>query len=167
MFDKEKALEVFGALEMPSLYSVLLGKARSFGYTRRDIRNDVRRNVKMLRTALANGGYGVISMSGGQYTLYESDNLYTTGYDPRLVIAGYIAGLPVIDWRRASRHEHIVSNFYNLPICVIGDTKRKRAQVSTSHRPFSYVLVPKYMELAMGIGATLHYAPTKLSKEYF
>jgi len=164
--------------EKPSLYSVLDKKAREWWHHKRlrkwgetqaareAERRSIRDTVGWLKKALENGGYATISMTGGKYTITMGDNSNVSGYDESLIIAAYLVGLPVLDWRGATDAGEIM----RMPMPVIGNCKYKRAKLAEDKlKPgypgaFSYISLQEYFYRAKQIGAVIYWRPTLRSK---
>lgn len=182
MSDKNTELDsVLYGDATPSLYSVLDDSARKWWYhekmrkngdevgARVRERNNIRQHIDQIKKALTNGGYATISQSGGSYTITYSDDANVSGYSPRLVLAAYLAGVPVLDFRNAKDGVAIMK----MPMPLIGDSKRKREYMADDIERLgdryptlmSHVPLADYLQRAQAIGATLHHSPTSRTKE--
>lgn len=166
--------------EMPSIYSLLDSDARGWPYYEGDRvkqRKSIRDHVRSIKQTLANGGYATISATGGKFTLSIGDGHTLSGYSPHVILAAYLAGVPVLDFREVSRMIDIV----RLPLPVIGGSSGLMSNNSKfrlrdiehdmdrlgpdypSHA--SYVPLSLYLQKAKQVGASIHYYPSKRSKE--
>ncbi len=166
--------------EKPSLYSVLDEKARSWWYhkelrekgqvteARKRERKAIRDSIRTIKLALENGGYATISQSGGTFTINYGDGCNVSGYDESLVTSAWLAGIPVVDWRFVESSADIIS----MPMPCIGNSNIYTDKMQDDidrlgddyPSAYSYVPVHDYIQRAMQVGASLHYAPTHRTK---
>jgi len=97
--------------EKPGIYELLDQDARAWWYhkkmrkegqvseARARERKSILDHVSQIRETLANGGYATISQSGGKFTMSMGDGCTLESYTPHVVLAAYLAGVPVVDFR--------------------------------------------------------------------
>lgn len=173
--------KVLSGDEVPDLYSLLHQDARSWWYhaqlrrrgeldeARVKEREQVREQIKSLRLALENGGYATIARSGGNYTLTVGDGHTVSGHNERIIISAYLVGLPVLDFRSVDDVGAIMS----MPMAVIGDQSHWHDNIADDMKrlgdkyptSMSYVYLADYFQRAIAIGATIHHAPTKRTRD--
>ncbi len=167
--------------EVPDLLSLLRQDARRWWYhaqlrsrgevdeARKRERDQVRDQIKELRLALVNGGYATIANSGGTYTLTVGDGHTVSGHNERIVLSAYLVGLPVLDFRNVDDIGAIIT----MPMPVIGNAMYWRDSIINDMArlgdryptSMSYVYIADYFERAKAIGATIHHAPTKRTRD--
>lgn len=130
--------------------------------------NDALANIG---AAITNGGYGTIAQSGHTYTLTFSDNKYRQGYSPDDILAAYVLGIPILDFRNVAPYDSRKVIRMSMP--VLGDCKfkvRDAYEEWVAQRPgyptsMSYVPLAVYFRQARKVGATVHYRPTPESMD--
>lgn len=146
---------------MPSLYSLLDTKARLWWHNkelrakgnieeaRKQERASIRDSIRILRQALANGGYCQVGRGG--WTLYYKEHSTLSHYggiNAEMVQACILVGIPVIDTMTISEQD--IAKTIRLPMIHLGKCDNP-PYGSMSHAPLAYVL-PLYREL----GATIY-----------